>query len=108
MELSMRILAGITVEVGSYNFGLAGVWKKDFLQLQALQCGDGGWETGWLCRYGKTGILIGNRGLTTALAIKVLEQTIGTYEDVKVADQKLRIWEHFKKYFGILLNTFLK
>ncbi|KAK7437470.1 hypothetical protein VKT23_018541 [Stygiomarasmius scandens] len=45
----------------------------DLKELLRLQCEDGSWETGWLYRYGKTGILIGNCGLTTALALKAVE-----------------------------------
>lgn len=79
LELSMRILAGTSAEVGGCRFGAhsEGIWHKDILQLRGLQSKDGGWKTGWLCRYGKTGVLIGNRGLTTALAVKALEETDG-------------------------------
>ncbi|KAJ7462352.1 Haloacid dehalogenase-like hydrolase-domain-containing protein [Mycena galericulata] len=45
----------------------------DLRTLLALQCEDGGWEIGWMYKYGSSGIKIGNRGLTTALAIKALE-----------------------------------
>ena len=40
--------------------------------LLDLQCEDGGWEAGDLYRYGSTGLSIGNRGVTTAFAIKAL------------------------------------
>lgn len=77
MELSMRILSSISAEVGWSNVGSQSIWDKDILKLRELQSEDGGWKTGWLCRYGKTGVLIGNRGLTTALAVKALEITNG-------------------------------
>ena len=44
----------------------------DLRTLLPLQCEDGGWEIGWVYRYGVTGISIGNRGLTTSLAIKAI------------------------------------
>ncbi|CZR66321.1 uncharacterized protein PAC_16222 [Phialocephala subalpina] len=77
LQLGMRILAGMSAEVGWENLGSESFWKKDVLNLRALQSADGGWEIGWLCRYGKTGVMIGNRGLTTALAVKALEETSG-------------------------------
>jgi hypothetical protein len=77
MELGMRILSSISAEVGWSNIGSQSIWDKDILKLRELQSEDGGWKTGWLCRYGKTGVLIGNRGLTTALAVKALEITNG-------------------------------
>ncbi|KIK58927.1 hypothetical protein GYMLUDRAFT_74732 [Collybiopsis luxurians FD-317 M1] len=52
--------------VGIYN-------HRDFSELVQLQCEDGSWEQGWLYKYGKSKILIGNRGLTTALAMRAVE-----------------------------------
>jgi hypothetical protein len=50
-----------------------GVDHGDDLQaLLGLQRQDGGWEVGWMYRYGSTGVKIGNRGLTTALALKAV------------------------------------
>lgn len=64
LALAMRILVcdyvGIRDEV-------------DLRTLLPLQCEDGGWEIGWMYKYGSSGICIGNRGLTTALAIKAIE-----------------------------------
>ena len=40
--------------------------------LLEMQAEDGGWETGWIYSYGSTGLKIGNRGVTTAMAIKAL------------------------------------
>ncbi|KAF8893786.1 Haloacid dehalogenase-like hydrolase-domain-containing protein [Infundibulicybe gibba] len=45
----------------------------DLRTLLPLQCEDGGWEIGWIYKYGSSGTKIGNRGLTTALAIKAIE-----------------------------------
>ena len=81
MGLSVRIFAGISTDV---TFGSETIWNKDILQLRGLQSKDGGWKTGWLCRYGKTGVLIGNWGLTTAMAAKALKET----KDISYQRQK--------------------
>lgn len=47
--------------------------ETDLRALRPLQCEDGGWEIGWMYKYGSSGIRIGNRGLTTAFAIKAIE-----------------------------------
>lgn len=44
----------------------------DLRSLLPLQCEDGGWEIGWIYKYGSSGLRIGNRGLTTALALNAL------------------------------------
>ncbi|KAG6820738.1 hypothetical protein H0H93_012384 [Arthromyces matolae] len=64
LALAMRIL--VTDFVGLRN-------EVDLRALLPLQCEDGGWENGWMYKYGSSGIRIGNRGLTTALAIKAVE-----------------------------------
>jgi hypothetical protein len=52
-----------------------GVWVgSDVSYLKELQDLDGGWEIGWVCRYGRNQKRIGNRGVVTAFAIKALEQ----------------------------------
>ena len=40
--------------------------------LLDLQCEDGGWNAGWMYTYGSTGMKIGNRGVTTAMAVKAI------------------------------------
>ncbi|KAG6864966.1 hypothetical protein C0991_005915 [Blastosporella zonata] len=64
LALAMRII--VTDFVGIRN-------EVDLRALLPLQCEDGGWETGWIYKYGSSGIRIGNRGLTTALAVKAVE-----------------------------------
>ncbi|KAG5342688.1 hypothetical protein C0989_010656 [Termitomyces sp. Mn162] len=64
LALAMRII--VTDFVGIRN-------EVDLRALLPLQCEDGGWEIGWMYKYGSSGIRIGNRGLTTALAIKAVE-----------------------------------
>jgi hypothetical protein len=52
-----------------------GVWAgSDISYLREFQQPDGGWEIGWICRYGRSKKKIGSRGVVTAFAIKALEQ----------------------------------
>jgi hypothetical protein len=69
LALAMRVLAGAAL-------GLR--MERDLAALLPLQCEDGGWELGWVYKHrqphassssrGK----IGNRGLTTALALNAI------------------------------------
>ena len=63
LSLAMRVLAGTVV-------GLR--LEQDLTQLLPLQCEDGGWGPGWMYKYGSADIKIGNRGLTTALALDAI------------------------------------
>lgn len=63
LALAMRILT--CQFVGIRN-------EADLRDLLPLQCDDGGWEIGWMYKY-SGGIRIGNRGYTTALAVKAIE-----------------------------------
>lgn len=64
LALAMRIL--VCDFVGIQN-------DVDLRTLLTFQCEDGGWEIGYMYRYGSSRIRIGNRGLTTALAVKAVE-----------------------------------
>ena len=64
LALSMRVLVCDFVGVRD---------DVDLRSLLPLQCEDGGWEIGWIYGYGSSGVKIGNRGLTTALAIKAIQ-----------------------------------
>jgi hypothetical protein len=64
LALAMRIIT--CTYVGLEN-------EVDLRKLLSLQCEDGGWEIGWIYKYGSSNIKIGNRGLTTAMAIKAIE-----------------------------------
>ncbi len=66
LALAMRIIAACTVHVED-------ALVSDIEQLKGMQEVDGGWPTGWIYKYGSKDILIGNRGLTTVLAMKALE-----------------------------------
>jgi hypothetical protein len=65
LALAMRIIAACTVHVED-------ALGSDIQQLKGMQEVDGGWPTGWIYKYGSIDILIGNRGLTTALALKAI------------------------------------
>lgn len=47
-------------------------YRQDLDALKALQEADGGWPAGHFCCTGRTGDRIGNRGLATALAAKII------------------------------------
>ncbi|EXJ85862.1 hypothetical protein A1O1_06231 [Capronia coronata CBS 617.96] len=64
LELAMRVIA--CLDMGIKN-------EVDLKRLETSQQEDGGWEVGWLCQTGKTSLEIGNRGLTTAMAVKAIE-----------------------------------
>ncbi|KAI0650967.1 hypothetical protein C8Q79DRAFT_924097 [Trametes meyenii] len=68
LALSMRIVAAASV-------GLCD--RRDYDRLLAMQEDDGAWPTGWMYKYGASGILIGNRGLTTAMAVSAIQQFRG-------------------------------
>ena len=70
LALAMRIL--VCASVGLPTSGA----DKD--ALLKLQLDDGGWGEGWFYRNGSTGKRIGNRGVTTVLALKAL----GVSEDL--------------------------
>ena len=47
--------------------------EVDLQELLAAQHADGGWGIGWLYKYGRSGVRIGNRGVATALAIRAIQ-----------------------------------
>ncbi|KAJ7609737.1 Haloacid dehalogenase-like hydrolase-domain-containing protein [Mycena polygramma] len=64
LQLALRIVACASVGLRD---------DVDLLVLRGMQCEDGGFEIGWIYRYGSSSIRIGNRGLTTVLALKAIE-----------------------------------
>lgn len=69
IALSQRILAGLGAGLRPELF------DGDIETLKGYQCEDGGWEAGKLFRYGGSDLELGNRGVTTALAIKAIALT---------------------------------
>ena len=65
LDLAMRILASVPLGLGSQ-------YDDERRALLDLQCEDGGWEGGWMYGYPSTGVKLGNRGVTTAMALKAL------------------------------------
>ena len=63
LALAMRVIVGAAV-------GLR--LERDLATLLPLQYEDGGWGPSWIYKYGSSGIKIGNRGLTTALALNAI------------------------------------
>ncbi len=75
----------VTERIGAVGDGLAlamrlivcdftGVRNDIDLQtLRTFQREDGGWDTGLIYKYGSSGLSIGNRGLTTAMAIHAIQ-----------------------------------
>jgi hypothetical protein len=68
LDLAMRILACDTLGVEC---------NIDRKVLLRLQCEDGSWEPGWMYQYGTTRIKLGNRCVTTALAIAAITSSAG-------------------------------
>ena len=52
-----------------------GLYQKDREEFLSLQQADGGWPAGHFCCYGRSGARIGNRGLTTAIGLRILQPT---------------------------------
>lgn len=63
LALAMRIHAAAVVDVCD---------SRDYERLGKMQEADGSWPLGWVYKYGATGMLIGNTGLTTALAVSAI------------------------------------
>lgn len=45
----------------------------DLQTLRDFQREDGGWDSGMIYKYGSSGLRIGNRGLTTVMAIHAIQ-----------------------------------
>ncbi|KAI0001225.1 Haloacid dehalogenase-like hydrolase-domain-containing protein [Xylariaceae sp. FL0662B] len=63
LDLAMRIVTCAQLGVAC---------EHDRRALLNLQGEDGSWEAGWMYQYGSTGVKIGNRGVTTAMAAAAL------------------------------------
>ncbi len=69
-------------------------WEGDRAALLGRQCGDGGWEGGWMYQYGSTRVRVGNRGVTTAMAVFALsvagggERGVGEGEGLGLGGRK--------------------
>ncbi|KAI0064799.1 HAD-like protein [Artomyces pyxidatus] len=68
LALAMRIIACASVGVRD---------EVDLRELLQLQLEDGGWEASGIYRYPTSGIVVGNRGLTTAFALNAIATVEG-------------------------------
>ncbi|KAL0568900.1 hypothetical protein V5O48_013070 [Marasmius crinis-equi] len=74
LNLAMRVI--ICDYVGVKN-------EVDYRDLRSAQQQDGGWEAGGLYRFGNSGYVLKNRGLTTAMAIQAIrEHQAGGYSQI--------------------------
>ena len=65
LSLAARIIAATVVDL---------VDDRDLETLLRTQREDGSWGDGWFYKYGSSGILIRNDGVTTALAIRAIQE----------------------------------
>jgi hypothetical protein len=65
LSLASRIIAASTVGI---------VDHRDLETLLSMQSEDGSWKNGWFYKYPTSGILIRNDGVTTALAIRAIQE----------------------------------
>ena len=65
LSLASRIIAACTVGI---------VDHRDLETLLSMQSEDGSWKNGWFYKFGASGILIRNDGVTTALAIRAIQE----------------------------------
>ncbi|KAI0474200.1 HAD-like protein [Xylaria cf. heliscus] len=72
LALALRISACQLVGINPDRY------SKDIKLFMSLQQEDGGWPAGHFCSFGSTGDRIGNRGLATALAVKIIRHEKST------------------------------
>lgn len=71
LDLAMRIVTCAQMGVACHD---------DRRALLSMQHADGSWEPGWMYQYGSTGVKIGNRAVTTAMAVAALSTRDKTTE----------------------------
>ena len=77
LALAMRIHAAAAVDLCD---------SRDYECLKRMQEADGSWPMGWMYRIAARGILIGNKGLTTALAVSAMRN----YKELELRLHSLR------------------
>ncbi|KAM4057171.1 HAD-like protein [Hirsutella rhossiliensis] len=63
LAAALRLLAAQSLDLDS---------PEDLQTLLTTQQLDGGWELGWMLTYGNVAVKIGNRGVTTSMAVKAI------------------------------------
>ena len=77
LSLAARISAASVFDI---------VDDRGFDTLLSMQSEDGSWNDGWFYKYGASGLLIRNDGVTTAFAIRAIQQV----EQLRKTQSKLR------------------
>jgi hypothetical protein len=68
---------GLALAMGLLACDAVGIQNHDDLtNLLSMQEKDGSFGPGWIYQYGRTGLQLGNRGLTTALAANAIKAQI--------------------------------
>lgn len=80
-SLTMRVLA--CKRLGIPN-------SRDLNRLREMQCEDGSWPVEWIYKYSYTGLKVGNRGLTTALAVQAIETPITGIATIELSNAAIR------------------
>ena len=70
LAIAERILACQLLNIRPDGF------DEDILHLTEMQCEDGSWPLGWVCRYGRSKSRIGNHGVATAYAVNAIEAEV--------------------------------
>lgn len=74
LDLAMRIITCAQMGVAC---------EGDRRVLLDLQCEDGSWDAGWMYQYGSLGVKVGNRAVTTAMAVAALSSCAGKVSGMK-------------------------
>ena len=91
LSLAARITAASEIGI---------VDDRGFDTLLSMQSEDGSWKDGWFYKYGASGLLIRNDGVTTAFAIRAIQQV----EELRQTQSKLTA---ISTRSSPLLSTFL-
>ena len=71
ISLAARVIACKTLGINN---------DRDIEILKGMQCEDGSWPVEWVYRFASFGLDVGNRGLSTAFAVKAIQAPYGTLE----------------------------
>ncbi|KAI9931085.1 hypothetical protein MW887_010742 [Aspergillus wentii] len=72
-SLAMRVHACKSLGIGN---------ERDMEALKKAQLVDGGWPAGCIYQFGSSGLKIGNRGLSTAFAVRAIQTPVDNSDDV--------------------------
>lgn len=92
LDLAMRVITCVQMGVACAD---------DYHTLLSLQRADGGWNPGWMYRYGSTGVRIGNQGVTTAMAVKAAACYVTAFQKRTSVGQVASVAEGVKSMPGV-------